>query len=48
MLAKRLASEAVNEVFKRYSRSQRIQRDHVLRGRKLYKDVVVYWRKREK
>ena len=45
---KRLAYHCVREVEKRYMRCVRNQNDYTNRAKKLHRECLVYWRKREK
>ena len=45
---KRLAYHCVREVDKRYVKCVRNQNDYVNRAKKLHRECLIYWRKREK
>ena len=45
---KRLAYHCVREVEKRYMRCIRNQNEYTNRAKKLHRECLVYWRKREK
>jgi hypothetical protein len=45
---KRLAYHCVREVEKRYMRCIRNQNDYINRAKKLHRECLIYWRKREK
>ena len=45
---KRLAYHSVREVERRYLRCMHNQNDYISRAKKLHRECLVYWRKREK
>lgn len=47
-ILKRLALSTVREVYGRYQKCEKVQKDYVGRAKRLHRETQLYWRKREK